>query len=411
MHILIYGINYTPELTGIGKYTGEMAEWLAMQGHDVRVITAMPFYPEWKIRDSYKKRKWFTEKISGVTVHRSPLYVPKNVNSRNRIIHDFSFIISSFFYWFKYLFMPKADIVFCVAPPFHLGILPLIYSKLRGVPIISHIQDLQIDVANELGMIRNKALLKLMFALERFILRNSTKVSTISLGMAQKIAAKGVAPERQIQLPNWVDETHIKPLPKKQSLRSELGIGMSDKVVLYSGNLGEKQGLESIIEVAEKYKHRDDVFFLIVGTGAIKEKLRQRAFDANLKQVRFYPLQPYEKLSALLATADVHLVLQKKSAADLVMPSKLTGILAAGGCVIVTAEPETSLYSEVHKHNMGIICEPENTASLALAINTAIETTNVEIYRNNARKYAEQFLSKKSILSKFEDLLIELHQQ
>lgn len=401
MRILIFGINYSPELTGIGKYTGEMGSWFAQQGHDVHVVTAVPYYPEWEVHDAYKGKKWFTEIIDGAKVHRVPLYVPKEVNSKKRIIHEFSFVAGVVPYLFKFLFSKKFDVVFCAAPPFHLGLLPLVYAKLRGVPMVSHVQDLQVDAAKELGMIKNKTFLNLMFGMERFILKKSTKVSTISLGMEHKIAAKGIAAGQRIMFPNWVDESAIKPLPKEQSLRSEFGIGLDDKVILYSGNLGEKQGLESIIDAAKIYKDRKDVYFIIVGSGGAKEKLQQMAADAALTQVKFYPLQPYEKLSALLATADVHLVLQKKSAADLVMPSKLTGILSAGGCSIVTAEPGTSLYSVMNQYDMGIICEPEDPQALASAIGEAINT-DLSSYRTNARAYAEKFLSKQNILKQFE---------
>lgn len=401
MRVLIFGINYSPELTGIGKYTGEMGSWLAKQGHYVHVVTAMPYYPEWEVHPSHKGKMWFTEVIDGAKVHRVPLYVPKEVSSAKRIIHEFSFVMGVLPYWFKFLFSKKFDVIFCAAPPFHLGMLPVMLSKLKGIPMVSHVQDLQVDAAKELGMIKNKTFLNIMFGLERLILKKSTKVSTISLGMEQKIAAKGIPASQQIMFPNWVDESAIKPLPKEQSLRSEFGIGMDDKVVLYSGNLGEKQGLESIIEAAKLYKHRNDVYFIIVGSGGAKEKLQQMAAEAELSRVQFYPLQPYEKLSALLATADVHLVLQKKSAADLVMPSKLTGILSAGGCAIVTAEPGTSLYTVMHQHNMGLLCEPEDTIALSETIGKAINTDLSE-YRANARRYAEQFLSKENILKKFE---------
>ncbi|MFP9112563.1 WcaI family glycosyltransferase [Flavobacterium sp. RHBU_3] len=401
MRILIFGINYSPELTGIGKYTGEMGSWLAKQGHDVHVVTAMPYYPEWEVHASHKGKMWFTEDIDGAKVHRVPLYVPKEVSSAKRIIHEFSFVMGVLPYWFKFLFSKKFDVIFCAAPPFHLGMLPVMLSKLKGTPMVSHVQDLQVDAAKELGMIKNKTFLNIMFGMERFILKNSTKVSTISLGMEQKIAAKGIPAHQQIMFPNWVDESAIKPLPKEQSLRAEFGIGMDDKVVLYSGNLGEKQGLESIIEAAKLYKHRTDVYFIIVGSGGAKEKLQQMAAEAQLSNVQFYPLQPYEKLSALLATADVHLVLQKKSAADLVMPSKLTGILSAGGCSIVTAEPGTSLYTVMHQYNMGLLCEPEDNIALSETIGKAINSDLTE-YRVNARKYAEEFLSKENILKKFE---------
>jgi len=408
MRILIFGINYSPELTGIGKYTGEMGSWFAQQGHNVHVVTAVPYYPEWEVHEKYKGKYWITEDIDGATVHRIPLYVPKNVTSAKRIIHEFSFVLGIVPVWLKLLFTKKFDVVFCTAPPFHLGVLPLLYSKLKGVPMITHVQDLQVDAAKELGMIKNKTFLNLMFSIESFILRKSKKVSTISLGMQLKIKGKGVNTNQQVLFPNWVDENNIMPLPKEQSLRQQFGLKDSDKVILYSGNLGEKQGLEVIIDVALKYKDRSDVYFLIVGSGGGKEKLEQSAKDAGLTQVMFFPLQPYNKLSALLATADAHLVLQKKSAADLVMPSKLTGILAAGGFAIVTAEPGTSLYTVVNQYNMGLIIEPESTEALCDGIEYAINN-DISTYKLNARKYAEAYLSKENILRDFEQQLADIN--
>jgi len=204
-----------------------------------------------------------------------------------------------------------------------------------------------------------------------------------------------------------VDSSTIQPLPKSASLREEFGIAHTDKVVLYAGNLGEKQGLEQIIEVAQQYKHRKDIVFLIVGSGGAKEKLQAMVAQAGLTQVRFNPLQPYNKLSALLATADIHLVLQKKSAADLVMPSKLTGILAAGGCALVTAEPGTSLYEVVKEHNLGIIAMPEDQNDLLTKLAKALDS-DLAPYKVNARRYAEKYLNKENILKDFEQELVQL---
>src|SRR6476620_12650937 len=159
MKILICGINYAPELTGIGKYTGEMANWLAANGHTVEIITAMPYYPQWEISKNYKKKWWHKENIDGVKVYRCPLYVPKKISAGKRIIHEFSFVLSTLPIWIKKLFSKKYDVVVSVSPPFHLGALPVLYSKLRRTKMVTHIQDLQVDVAKELKMINNKRLL------------------------------------------------------------------------------------------------------------------------------------------------------------------------------------------------------------------------------------------------------------
>lgn len=407
MRILIYGINYSPELTGIGKYTGEMGAWLAAQGHDVTVVTAPPYYPEWQVHQDYKGKWWQKENKEGVAVYRCPLYVPKKVTSAKRIIHEFTFLAALIPVWLLTLFQKRRDVVICINPPFHLGLLPLLYARLRGSKLITHIQDLQVDAAKDLGMIKNQAFLNLMFGTEKFILKNSDVVSTISDGMQKKIALKGISSRAIWQFPNWVDEATIFPLPIEQSLRKEFGINNTDTVILYSGNLGEKQGLEIIVEVAEQYKSRKDVHFLISGTGGGKEKLVQLVREAGLTNIQFHPLQPYEKLSALLATADIHLVLQKKSASDLVLPSKLTGILAAGGFALVTAPPDTSLYEVVTNNELAFIVEPESANALKEAIDRAL-VTDLGAYRERARNYAVKNLSKESILASFEEKLFKL---
>lgn len=407
MRILIYGINYAPELTGIGKYTGEMGAWLAGRGHAVSVITTPPYYPDWRVLAAYPGKGWHTEQIEGVTVYRCPLYVPRRVTPLRRIIHEFSFVLSSLPAWGRMLLREPVDVVICPAPPFHLGFLPLLYAWIKGAKVLTHVQDLQVDAAKELGMIRNERLLNLLFAAERGILRRSTAVSTISEGMRRKLIAKGLPPEKVQLFPNWVDAGYLYPLPKSQSLRQAFGLTQTERVILYAGNLGEKQGLEILVEVAEKFRSHREVVFVLVGSGGGKENLKARIRAAGLQNVRFFPLQPYEKMSALLAAAEVHLVLQKKSASDLVMPSKLSGIMAAGGCALVTALPGTSLYDLVDRHQTGILVEPESVEALFKGITQAL-SIDLDPYRANALAYAQRYLQKDVILGSLEQQLLIL---
>jgi colanic acid biosynthesis glycosyl transferase WcaI len=407
MKILICGINYAPDLTGIGKYTGEMGSWLAKNGHTVDVITGMPYYPQWKVSSDYKKKWWHKEYLDGVKVYRCPLYVPGKVSSAKRILHEFSFVLSTLPIWIKKLFSKRYDVVISVSPPFHLGIVPLLYAKLRRTKIVTHIQDLQVDVAKELNMINNQRLLNIMFRMEKFILKGSSAVSTISKGLLKKIKDKGIEAANCLLFPNWVDETIVRPITKEKSLRGEFGLSREDKVILYSGNLGEKQGLENIIEAAKSFRNDPFVKFVIVGSGGGEMKLKETVKEAGLTNILFHPLVSYEKLPALLAIADVHLVLQKKNAADLVMPSKLTSILASGGCPLVTASEGSTLYQLINKNEMGIVVEPDNYQMLTQGIRFALDNS-LEKFRSNARYYASRYLSKEAILKNWEGILFKL---
>jgi len=400
MNILVYGINYTPELTGIGKYTGEMGAWLAKKGHKVDVIAAMPYYPEWSKKEGYKGRWWFKETIAGASVHRCPLYVPKKVTGVRRMIHEFSFLLSSGFFWIAFLFK-KYDIIFTPYPPLIIGFWPWFYKTFHPkTKWVFHIQDLQVDAARELGLIKNKKMLNALEKLELFWLRKCDIVSSISEGMRDRIFLKGIDKAKYVMLANWAETDIIKPLSLSESMRKELSIPLTSKVILYSGNLGEKQGVELLIDVAAAFKSQPDILFVIAGEGASKIRLIEYATKINIDNVLFLPLQAYNKLAQFLACADIHIVIQKKSAADLVLPSKFMSILSAGGVALVTAEAGTSLHTMITDHSLAYICEAENKTALFESINTILKNDPSELKRS-ARTFAEKYLSIDGILNSF----------
>lgn len=404
MKILIYGINYAPELTGIGKYTGEMAAYLAASGDEVEVITAPPYYPQWEVAEAYRGAGYVKEVIDGVTVLRCPLYVPTAVSGARRILHEISFVVSSLRYWVPRYFR-SFDYILCVSPPFHLALLALPHKWIHGTPVINHIQDLQVDAARDLGIIKSDLLLGVLEKTEKWLLRQVTAVSTISTGMMAKIVKKGLKLKDLILFPNWVDEDLVYFVPKTNSARNEWGYDDNDRIVLYAGNLGEKQGLENILEVADRMKDVQRLTFLIIGEGGAKSRLIAQAKTMGLTNVIFKPLQPLSRLAASLAAADVHLVLQKKAAADLVMPSKLTNILAVGGHALVTAELGTTLYDLVKEFNLGTLVAPEDVTALELGLREILSGLRENDSRG-AQQFARDRLDKKNILFSFRQILI-----
>ncbi|SFW63783.1 WcaI family glycosyltransferase [Chitinophaga sancti] len=403
--ILLIGGNFSPEPTGIGKYNGEMMKWLAENGYDCTVITSYPYYPEWKVQPPYdKKKNWYTrEKQGKLTVYRCPQYVPAKPTGKTRIMLDFSFAVSAFFRLLTLLPRKKYDVVITVVPPFHLGLLAVIYKKLRGAKVFYHIQDMQIEAARDLKMIASPKLINILFKMERYIFRQADMVGSISDGMMKKIQEK--AKKDIFFFPNWVDVNKFHPIEERLLLKTEYGFAATDKIVLYSGAIGEKQGLESILQAAQALKEDRHLKFLICGSGPYKERLVMQAAEMGLENVIFFPLQPFERFNHFLNMADVHLVIQKANASDLVMPSKLTTILAVGGLALITANSGTSLHDLVSTHNMGILVDAENQAALNEGILRSVNEDVREI-AGNGRAYAENYLSVSRIMGRFEEHVV-----
>ena len=401
MKILVYGINYSPELTGIGKYTGEMVEWMAEQGHEVRVITAPPYYPEWKVAKPYANWRYRQEN-GAARVWRCPLYVPRQPSTLKRLIHLTSFAVSSFFplmaqrRW-------KPDRIIGVVPTLFCTPGMRLLAKLTGARTLVHVQDYEVDAMLGLGMAgkgKGGRVAKLASAFERSNLLNVDNVSTISRSMMNKAREKGVSPERIIFFPNWSEVARFRQVEAANvvALKRQLALPDDKKIILYSGNIGEKQGLENVIAAADALREQPWLF-VIVGQGGGKARLEKLAQDQRLDNVKFFPLQPYEALPALLKMADCHLVIQKRGAADAVLPSKLTNILAVGGNAVITAEASTEL-GELCQTFPGIaVCvEPESVTALTAGIEQALLMPHTNTV---AREYAESALEKESVLTQF----------
>lgn len=400
MKILIYGLHFKPDLIGIGKYTGEMADWLFGRGHEIRVITAPHFYPEWKLE---RYILWYKKGNNAYLTWRCPIYVPSQPEGFTRLLHLLSFALSSIPILIKNIAW-KPDFVISIEPPFFTTPSTLLYSKLTKSKSILHVQDLEIDAAYSLNILKKGFLYKIIKNIEKFILNRFNIISTISPMMKKQIIQKDIHQDKIYILPNWADTDNIHPAINNQYLRNRLSIEPKQKIILYSGNIGEKQNLSNLINIAEKMQADDNnCLFLMVGDGAYKKRLVDDVKKRNITNIIFLPLQPTEDLGALLTMADIHLVTQAKNISDYVLPSKLTNILSAGGVSIISANPGTQLSQLVKKHGLGYLIKPDSESELYAAINhLLIEKSQHSTISTNARKYAKQYLSKDKILRDFE---------
>lgn len=395
MKILIYGINYAPELTGIGKYSAELAEWMAAHGHEVSVVTAPPYYPQWQVHDGYRAGRYRKETRRGVTVRRAPLWVPSRPGGVKRLIHLASFAVSSLPSLLRAA-AGRPDVIVVVEPALFCAPAAWLAARLCGARAWLHIQDYEVDAAFELGLLKGAGLRALVKRGERWLMRRFDRVSTISNRMLDLAVAKGVDADRAVLLPNWIDVNAITPRADSGDYRAELGIPADAVVALYSGNMGGKQGLQTLADVAQRLAHDPRLWFVFCGQGP--ERAPLQAACAGLQRVVFLNLQPAERLGALLNTADIHLLPQRAGAADLVMPSKLTGMLASGRPVVCGAAPGTELASVVT--HCGLLTPPEDAEAMAEAIRKLSCNAQVrETLGAAARLYALKYLHVDAVLA------------
>ncbi len=423
MKIVLVSMNFAPELTGIGKYSGEMADGLIARGHEVAVVCAPPYYPMWAVQSGHTGSAYRVEQPKpGLTVYRCPIWIPKRLDGLSRLLHLASFAFSSLPVLMKLVgWQPR--VVFMVAPAFFCAPAAWLAARLAGAKAWLHVQDFEIDAAFELGLLQQPLLRRCAKRIERLILSRFDVVSTISSRMLRLLAAKGMPLQHTELLPNWVDLRTTEPAnpsagaceraaerataDASAALRASIGVGASQTVCLFSGTINRKQGLDVLIDAARLLRHDPRVVVVICGNGELRAALEATA--AGLGNIRFMDLQPAAKLRALLNMADIHLLPQLKGAADLVMPSKLCGMLASGRPVIAAAIPGTEIASIVV--GCGIVTEPEVAEGFAHAIaSLAADPGQRQRLGAAGRAYAERMLNSERIFDRLDARLRALGQ-
>lgn len=370
--IWIISHNYAPEPTGIPVYNTGMARWLASRGWDVEVLTGMPHYPWWKVPEEYEKKDYregrADEWMDGVHVHRVRHFVPHPpVTAKARMALDASYLSA----WFARAgtLADRPDVIVGIAPPFLIGTLLLWLRRKYDVPVVYHVQDLQVDAALDLGMLPSWSGY-LLRSSEAWQLARLDLVTACGRGMLRRIAAKTSARIRPRHWPNWSDITAISAWKGPNPEREKLGVLPSCVVGLYSGNLGRKQGVEVLIEATRRLADEPGWRTVIAGAGA--ERAALAAQLAGMSNAQLEDLRPMEHLNAFLGAGDIHIIPQRRCAADLVLPSKLLNILAAGRPVVVTADAGSELHDVVVESGAGLVVPPEDPAALAEALRSLI---------------------------------------
>jgi colanic acid biosynthesis glycosyl transferase WcaI len=388
MKVTVWGINYAPELTGIAPYNRALCEHLQNTGHEVRMVTTFSYYPVWKKSAADRGRLFRTDVINGVKVFRCWHYVPDRVTTLKRIVHEASFITTTFL---RLLTLPRPDIYVVVSPPLLLGLAARVLQIFRPCPSVFHVQDLQPDAAVGLGMLKPSTFTRLLYRLEAMAYRHAAAVSGISYGMLEAFTKKGVPAAKQIYFPNGATLPAQNNLPSRGKFRARHGFKADEFLAIYSGNLGVKQGLDILVEAAE-HLGATPVRIVICGDGAIRPKLEAAIQQKNLKNITLLPLQPDQEYQEMLADADVCLVTQQTGAGAAFLPSKLLTVLALGRPVIGVADETSALRLAMAEGGFGKCVQPGDAKSLCEILQALADNqTELQRYGSNGRQHVEQF--------------------
>jgi colanic acid biosynthesis glycosyl transferase WcaI len=403
MHILIYSYNYHPEPIGIAPLMTELAEGLVKRGHEVRVITGMPNYPQREIYDGYRGKWYLTEQKHGVTIQRSYVRIKSKPNLIDRLLLELSFVFTSLPQAFK---GGRPDVIILTVPPL-LGTLPAtVFGWFYNCPVVLNVQDILPEAAVRIGLLKNKWMIRTLAALEKFAYRTAHTISVIADGFRENLINKGVPANKIVCIPNWVNVNFIRPLPKQNN--SWISSHQLDGrfIVLYSGNIALTQGLETVIEAAVHLRHIKNIVFVIVGESKALQKLQEYCLLNGADNVLLLPLQSREKLPEMLAASDVGLIVQKRNVISFNMPSKIPLLLASGRPIVGSVPATGTAAKAIEVSGGGIIVEPESPDAIATAVqNLYANPTLGARLGNTGRQFAEENYSLEQALDRYEALL------
>jgi colanic acid biosynthesis glycosyl transferase WcaI len=388
MRVVVWGINYAPEFTGIAPHSVALCEFLRARGEQVEMVTAFAYYPAWKKQSEDRGHLYRTDVADGVPVHRCWHFVPARVSALKRILHEGTFVFTS---TLRALSLPRADVYVVVSPPLLLGVAAWFVGKWKHAPFVFHVQDMQPDAAVGLGMLKANWFTRLLYALEAFAYRHATRVSGITRGMLESFRAKGVADARLIYFPNAIDLNNPAPPPVRGEFRRKQGFGPDEFLAVYAGNLGVKQGLDILLETAPLLRDAR-IRLVICGDGAQRDSLAARVDELKLPNITMLPLQGGRDYRALLVDADLCFITQQAGSGNAFFPSKLLGLLAAAKPILTVAAPECELALSLVEGKFGVNIPPGHPRELAELLDSlARDSGRLAEFGSAGRRYVERF--------------------
>lgn len=407
LKILILGVNYAPELTGIGPMTTEFAEDFARAGHEVVVATTFPFYPKWRWYEPPGLRT--VETRNGVEVRRFRMLLPRDRGAAWRILSDTSFTAATLP---NVVGIRRPDCIVAVSPPVQVAVTAAILRQFWGSPVCLLVKDLPLEAALATGMMRGGRLYRAGLALERWSCRLADHIVVIDEAMRVNLAAKGIAAERISSIPDWIDVRSIRPVEAEPHLRNVLGARNGEFLALHTGNMGEKQGLLNLIDATSHLRDLSRFRITLMGEGSQRPLIEAAVEGQQLSNVKLLPLQPAELFHRLLGAADALVVNQCANVVDSVAPSKLLSYMAAGRPVVAAVNEHSVAARLVRESGGGVVVPAEDPPALALALEHLSNDPDMRSALGRAgREYVERTFDKGPLMVQWERLLVSLSQR
>ena len=401
MKIVIICQWFPPEYAPIGIMLRELAEDLSTKGHSVTVVTGFPNHPAGVLFGGYKKSLFTEETVNGFRIIRCYLYTsPKRMFYR-RILNYLTFTVTSFAAAIR---LKDQDLLFVVSPPLTNGVIALLLKKWKRIKYVFNVQDIYPDAAVAAGIIRNRLMIWALRWIEREIYRSADRIAVISDGFNDNLIGKGTPPSKISVLNNWLDTEEILPLPRDNDFSREQGL-TGKFIVLYSGTIGLISGADLLLTCAEHLAYREDLLFLFVGEGIVKEGIAEEARKRGLSNVKFLPFQPREALSRVQSSSDVSVVTLLKGKGKSSVPSKVLGYMAAARPIVASVDPDSDTMKLIEKAGCGICVGAEDAEGVTRAIQELYhDRPRAAALGRNGREFLVRNCNRKAITARYEAL-------
>lgn len=406
--LLVYAHYFYPDVASTGQILTELCEGLSDK-FEITVLCVVPSY-NGKVDDKYKKKRTFTEKYGKIRIIRVKVTEFDKKDKMSRIKNILTYFFNAIYATFK---VGKQDIVFSVSqPPILGGLLGVIGKIVKKAKFVYNIQDFNPEQTMAVGYSKNKFILNVAMAVDKFSCKRANKVIVVGRDMQETLRNRfkiGKVPKNAF-INNWIDEKEIYPLSdnNEKVLAFKKKYGLENKIVImYSGNIGLYYDLENLIKVIGRFNNRDDVVFAFIGEGSVKQNIINYVNKNKLNNVKFIPYQDKADLNYSLNAGDVHWVVNAKGIKGVSVPSKLYGVMAAGKTIFGVLDEGSEARLIIEECQCGVCIEPGKYDLIYEKLNHILDNINqYKAFGIQGKKYVDEYIKKDVAIEKYSNEIL-----